>query len=85
MVELPRSVRAARARATLRRLHTQGLSRSPLTVPMNTEAADQHAGQRPVHTQRGVRNAHTWWRGLDLNQRPSGYETYSACLTRYPG
>ena len=36
-----RSVRAARALATLRRLHTQGLSRSPQTVPRNTEAADQ--------------------------------------------
>jgi hypothetical protein len=36
-----RSVRAARVRATLHMLHTQGLSRSPQTVPINTEAADQ--------------------------------------------
>jgi len=36
-----RSVRAARVRATLHMLHTQGLSRSPPTVPINTEAADQ--------------------------------------------
>ncbi len=36
-----RSVRAARARATLHMQHTQGLSRSPQTVPTNTEAADQ--------------------------------------------
>jgi len=36
-----RSVRTARCRATLHMLHTQGLSRSPQTVPINTEAADQ--------------------------------------------
>ncbi len=36
-----RSVRATRAHTTLRRLHAQGLSRSPQTVPINTEAADQ--------------------------------------------
>ncbi len=35
-----RSVRAARARATLHVLHMQGLSRSPQTVPINTKAAD---------------------------------------------
>jgi hypothetical protein len=34
----------------------------------------KHAGQRPVHTQEGAKSAPTWWRGLDLNQRPSGYE-----------
>jgi hypothetical protein len=32
------SVSAARVRATLHKLHTQGLSRSPQTVPLNTEA-----------------------------------------------
>jgi hypothetical protein len=36
-----RSVQAARARATLHMLHTQRLSRSPQTVPINAEAADQ--------------------------------------------
>ncbi len=36
-----RSVCAARSRATLHMLHTQGLTRSPQTVPTNTEAADQ--------------------------------------------
>src|ERR1700734_3089399 len=36
-----RSVRGARLRATLPMLRTQGLSRSPQTVPINTEAADQ--------------------------------------------
>ena len=36
-----RSARAAHVRATLHMLHTQGLSRSPQTVPINTETADQ--------------------------------------------
>jgi hypothetical protein len=36
-----RRLRAARVRATLHMLHRQGLSRSPQTVPTNTEAADQ--------------------------------------------
>ena len=36
-----RSVRAARVRATLHMLHTHGPSRSPQTVPINAEAADQ--------------------------------------------
>ena len=39
--ERNRSVQAARACATLPMLRTQGLSRSPQTVPINTEAADQ--------------------------------------------
>ncbi len=68
-----RSVRAARVRATLHRLHTQGLSRSPQTVPINTEAADQtcwsaacayakRRGKRP-YLVAGVQNQHA----------PSGY------------
>jgi hypothetical protein len=36
-----RSVLGARVRATPHMLHTQGLIRSPQTVPINTEAADQ--------------------------------------------
>ena len=27
-----------------------------------------------MRTQRGAPNGRTWWRGLDLNQRPLGYE-----------
>ena len=47
-------------------LHMQGLSRTPETVPRNTEAADQTCWycKRPVHTERGARNARTWWRGF---------------------
>ena len=36
--------------------------------------------RRPVHTQEDAKSACTWWRGLDLNQRPSGYEDETARL-----
>jgi hypothetical protein len=42
-----RSVRAAGVGARLRTQHTQGLSRSPQTVPINTEAADQTCWSAP--------------------------------------
>jgi hypothetical protein len=51
-----RSVRAAHARATVHMLHTQGLSRSPQTVPTNTEAADQTCWSTACAYARGARN-----------------------------
>jgi hypothetical protein len=42
----------------------QELSRTPQTRPTNDRPPTKQAGQRPVHTQRGAKNARTWWRGF---------------------
>jgi len=67
-----RSMQSANVCATLHGLHTQELSRSPQTVPINTEAADQTCWSAACAYARSAKNARTWWRGSRANLRPSG-------------
>jgi hypothetical protein len=83
-----RSVRAARVRATLHMLHTQGLSRSPQTVPTNTETADQTCWSAACAYARRRRKRPYLAAGEHVNFRAPSYERNSqerwAILYRHP-
>ncbi len=69
-----RSVRAARVRATLHMLHTHGLSRSPQTVPINAEAADQTCWSAACAYARRREKRPYLVAGEPVNWRPLSYE-----------
>ena len=69
-----RSVRAARVRATLHMLHTQRLSRSPQTVPINTEAADQTCWSAACAYARRREKRPYLVAGVHNHHAPSGYK-----------
>jgi hypothetical protein len=69
-----RSVRAAPGCATLHMLHTQGLSRSPQTVPINAEAAAQTCWSAACADARRREKRLYLVAGEQLNLRAASYE-----------
>ena len=64
--------------STLHTLPTQDVRRSREKAPRNLwvtrRRCRETAGQGSVRTQTRAQSHKIWWRGLDLNQRPLGYE-----------
>jgi len=76
-----RGTAAHRPHLVARTLHTHayaGLIRPREKAPRNPDLRHhperETAGHSVVHTQEGATNPTNWWRGQDLNLRPSGYE-----------
>jgi hypothetical protein len=75
------------AARTLRTHAYAGLIRPREKAPTNPDLRRhperETAGHSVVHTHGGAINARTWWRGQDLNPRPSGYEDDGCPGRRY--
>ena len=72
------SVGAISVVSTLHRQRRQKLinarEKTPEKLDLRVDTQLKVAGPALVHTQKGAKKQTKWWRGRDLNPRPSGYE-----------